>query len=71
MQELQFFEKDYPITFSHIDNRGIARPSALFDIMQDAATEHADALHLNADDLGALWVLSPPALCAYAASARA
>lgn len=58
MQELQYFEKDYPITFSHIDNRGIARPSALFDIMQDAATEHADALHLNADDLGALWVLS-------------
>ena len=28
MQELQYFEKDYPITFSHIDNRGIARPSA-------------------------------------------
>ncbi|MBP3312698.1 MAG: hypothetical protein J6L72_10755, partial [Butyricicoccus sp.] len=59
MHELQYFEKDYPITFAHIDNRGIARPSALFEIMQDAATEHADALHLNPSDLGgALWVLS-------------
>lgn len=59
MHELQYFEKDYPITFAHIDNRGIARPSALFEIMQDAATEHADALHLSPGDLGgALWVLS-------------
>lgn len=57
MQEITYFEKDYPITFAQIDNRGIARPSALFEIMQDSATEHADRLHL-ADDNGALWVLS-------------
>ena len=55
---IQFLEKDYPLTFGHIDNHGIARPSALFDIMQDAATVHADALHLGRDDLQALWVLS-------------
>lgn len=57
MQELMYFEKDYRVTFAQIDNRGIARPSALFEIMQDSATEHADALHLTEND-GALWVLS-------------
>lgn len=46
------------LNFSHIDNRGISRPSALFDLMQDAATEHAYALHLDKDSLGILWVLS-------------
>ena len=51
-------EKEYPLTFAHIDNRGLMRPSALFSIMQDAATVHADALHLGRDELGALWVLS-------------
>ena len=53
-----YFEKDYPLTFGHIDNRGIARPSALFDFMQDAATDHAEALQVSRDDLGAMWVLS-------------
>ena len=51
-------EKEYLLTFAHIDNRGLMRPSALFSIMQDAATVHADALHLGRDELGALWVLS-------------
>lgn len=46
------------LNFSHIDNRGISRPSALFDLMQDAATEHAYALHLDKDALHILWVLS-------------
>lgn len=46
------------LNFSHIDNRGIARPSALFDLMQDAATEHAFALHIDKYTLGILWVLS-------------
>lgn len=55
---LQFLEKDYPIHFGHIDNRGQARPSAFFAIMQDAATEHADALHIGREDLQAVWVLS-------------
>lgn len=51
-------EKDYTLTFGHIDNRGLMRPSVLFSIMQDAATVHADALHLGREDLQALWVLS-------------
>lgn len=55
---LMYLEKDYPISFGAIDNRGIARPSALFDMMQDAATEHADALHMTANDMGGFWVLS-------------
>lgn len=52
------FEKDYALTFGHIDNRGISRPSALFDFMQDVATDHAEALHIAREDLGAMWVLS-------------
>lgn len=55
---MQIFEKDYALTYSHIDWRGIARPSALFDFMQDAATSHAHALHLDREDIHALWVLS-------------
>lgn len=55
---MQYFEKDYALTFGHIDNRGISRPSALFDFMQDAATDHAEALHIAREDLGAMWVLS-------------
>lgn len=57
-QRLAVYENGYPVTFSHIDNRGIARPSALFEMMQDAATAHAETLHLSPQDLGAFWVLS-------------
>ena len=46
------------INFSYIDNRGISRPSALFDLMQDIATDHAYALHLDKDTLHIFWVLS-------------
>ncbi len=56
-EDLMYFEKDYRVTFAQIDNRGLARPSALFEIMQDSATEHADALHLTENE-GVLWVLS-------------
>ena len=38
-EDLMYFEKDYRVTFAQIDNRGLARPSALFEIMQDSATE--------------------------------
>ncbi len=55
---LESFEKDYPLSFADIDNHGFARPSAIFAILQDAATEHADALHIGRDDLQAIWVLS-------------
>lgn len=52
------FDKDYELTYSHIDWRGVARPDAYFDFMQDAATVHARLCHLDRDDIGALWVLS-------------
>lgn len=55
---MQIFEKEYDLTYSHIDWRGVSRPSALFDFMQDAATCHARMAHLDRDDLHALWVLS-------------
>ena len=37
--------REYEVNYSHIDNRGIAKPSFLWNIMQDAATGHAEALH--------------------------
>ena len=52
------FRRDYPLTYTHIDCRGLLRPGALFEIMQDAATQHADLLQIGAHDIGALWVLS-------------
>ena len=52
------FQRDYPLTYTHIDCRGLLRPGALFEIMQDAATQHAEQLHIAAPDIGALWVLS-------------
>lgn len=52
------FQKDYPLTYTHIDCHGLARPGALFEIMQDAATSHAEQLGISAPDIGALWVLS-------------
>lgn len=53
-----YLEKTYPMGFRYIDNRGLARPSAMFDMMQDAATVHAEASHIGREDLQALWVLS-------------
>lgn len=50
--------REYEVNYSHIDNRGIAKPSFLWNIMQDAATVHAEALHIgpldHADRVGAL-----------------
>lgn len=50
--------REYEVDYGHIDNRGVARPSFLFHMMQDAATVHADELHLGRDELRILWVLS-------------
>ncbi|MDO4270468.1 MAG: acyl-CoA thioesterase [Eubacteriales bacterium] len=50
--------REYEVNYSHIDNRGVARPSFLFDVMQDAATVHAEALHLGPAENHILWVLS-------------
>lgn len=53
---------DYTVTFSHIDCRGLSRPSAVADFIQDAATVHASEAGLGRDELiaasGAVWVLS-------------
>ena len=51
--------REYEVNYSHIDNRGIAKPSFLWNIMQDAATVHAEALHLGPAELHILWVVSP------------
>lgn len=52
------FVKSYELTYSHIDWRGVARPAAYFDFMQDAATVHAHMAHLDSGALSAIWVLS-------------
>ena len=36
----------------------MAKPSFLWNIMQDAATVHAEEMHLGPDELHILWVLS-------------
>lgn len=51
-------ESNHTLHFSHIDNHGISRPSALFEFMQSSATQHANLLHIGADDLGVHWVLT-------------
>ena len=50
--------REYEINYSHIDNRGIAKPSFLWNIMQDAATVHAEALQHGPETQHILWVLS-------------
>ncbi len=50
--------REYEIDYSQIDNRGIAKPSFLWNIMQDAATVHAETLHLSAAEHSIIWVLS-------------
>lgn len=55
------FRQDYTVNFSHIDNRGITRPSAIADFMQDAATVHANISGLSRSELvksaNAIWLL--------------
>lgn len=50
--------REYEINYSYIDNHGVAKPSALWNIMQDAATVHAEASQLGPAALHILWVLS-------------
>ena len=55
---VELLSREYEISYSHIDNRGIAKPSFLWSMMQDAATVHAEALGLGPAALGVVWVLS-------------
>ncbi len=45
------------LTFAQFDCRGVSRPSALFDLMQDTATVHAHTLGLGGDELSIAWAL--------------
>lgn len=58
LKPLDTYSKDCEIHFGFIDNRGIARPSCLCELAQDAATIHAHLLGIDRDALGVLWVLS-------------
>ena len=53
----ELLSREYEISYSHIDNRGIAKPSFLWSMMQDAATVHAEALGFGPETLGVVWVL--------------
>lgn len=52
--------KEYVLDIGHIDGRGIARPSAVIDFMQDLATRHAGELGLSeqVEAHNGFWVLS-------------
>ncbi len=52
------FAEQRMLNFNHIDNHGIARPSAAFDLMQEIATSHGLQMGVDKDTLGVLWVLS-------------
>jgi acyl-ACP thioesterase len=55
------FIKEYPVHTYETDARGVARPVALLNFLQDAAGEHAGGLGLSVIDLfkrGMTWVLS-------------
>lgn len=60
MPELQM-SKEYVLDIGQIDGRGIARPSAIVDFMQDLATRHAAEIGLSGDFMkenNIFWVLS-------------
>jgi acyl-ACP thioesterase len=55
------FRKDYPIHSYETDVRGLVKPSALLNYLQDSAGEHAGRLGLSVIDLfkkNMTWVLS-------------
>lgn len=58
LEPIEAYEKAYDIHFGQIDNRGIARPSAFFEMAQDTATLHAYQVGLSREQVNALWVLS-------------
>lgn len=53
--------KEYVLDIGHIDGRGLARPSAIVEFMQDVATCHAAEMGISGEKLAkkhAFWVLS-------------
>lgn len=60
MPECQL-SREYVLDIGQIDGRGMARPSAIVDFMQDIATRHAEQIGLSGEVLqehNAFWVLS-------------
>ena len=51
LKPIDHFEKTYEIHFGQIDNRGVARPSAVFELAQDAATVHAYHIGIGREDI--------------------
>lgn len=54
----EIFEEEHLLNFNHIDNHGRARPSTVFDVMQDVATSDAVRLGVDKDTLHIIWALS-------------
>lgn len=53
--------KEYVVDIGHIDARGMARPSAIVEFMQDIATCHAEVMGISGEWMAekkAFWVLS-------------
>lgn len=53
--------KEYVLDIGHIDSRGLARPSAIVEFMQDLATCHAAEMGFSSEAMAekhAFWVLS-------------
>lgn len=53
--------KEYVLDIGHIDGRGLARPSAIVEFMQDLATCHAAEIGVSGEAVAekhAFWVLS-------------
>ena len=60
MPEYQL-EREFTLEIGAIDGRGLARPSAIVDFMQECATHHADELGLSGIEINGekvIWVLS-------------
>ena len=57
-----FYEQTYRIDFRELDLFGHARPSAVLELLQEAATQAAAALHLSGPELrdkyNAFWMLA-------------
>lgn len=58
--------KEYVLDIGQIDGRGLARPSAIVEFMQDIATRHASEMGLSGEAMhekNAFWVLSRLKYC--------
>lgn len=52
------YEHTYTITYGEVDPRGLARPAAISDILQDIATNHAEMLGLAEPGSHVVWAMT-------------